>query len=123
MANELKIIRKKPARADDIVIFKPVGFLDAHTFENMEREIKKLFQNEKIFKVVIDLSGLKYISSAGAGVFIGAIGTARDFGGDIVLLSPTMNVREVFDLLGLSTIFSIVDTEEEAVKCFENAGQ
>lgn len=117
-SNELRITSKLIDDGEAIIV-KPIGYLDAHTFEYMERELKKIFQTQKIFKVVIDLGSLKYISSAGAGVFIGAIGTARDFGGDIVLLNPTLNVREVFDLLGLSTIFQIVESEEEALECFE----
>jgi anti-sigma B factor antagonist len=118
MNNDLRITTKI-IHGGDVIVLKPFGFLDAHTFESMERELKKMFQTRKIFRVIIDLSKLKYISSAGAGVFIGAIGTARDFGGDIILLKPTMNVREVFDLLGLSTIFNIVESEEEALQCFE----
>ena len=117
MSSDLKINMKQIE--DGVIVVKPIGFLDAHTFEDMELELKKLFQTKKIFKVIVDLSSLKYISSAGAGVFIGAIGTARDFGGDIILLNPTISVREVFDLLGLSTIFSIVESEEEALQRFE----
>ena len=93
------------------------GFLDAHTFEEMERTINDLFE-ERNHKLVVDLSRLDYISSAGAGVFIGAIGTAQENDGNIILIKPSANVKEVFDLLGLSQIFSFADTVEEAVRCF-----
>ena len=99
-----------------IALVKPTGFLDAHTFEQLEKEFKKLFQVRKIFKIIVDLSGIKYISSAGAGVFIGHVGTARDFDGDIILLKLSPSVREVFDLLGLSSIFTIFDSKEEAIE-------
>ena len=91
------------------------GFLDAHTFEELEKTINDLFENDA-YRLVVDLSGLDYISSAGAGVFIGAIGTAQDNEGDIVLVRPSANVKEVFDLLGLSQIFTFKDTSEEALK-------
>ncbi len=93
------------------------GFLDAHTFEEMERTINDLFE-QRSHKLVVDLSRLDYISSAGAGVFIGAIGTAQENEGNIILIKPSANVKEVFDLLGLSQIFSFADTVEEAVRCF-----
>lgn len=101
----------------DIVLIKASGFLDAHTFEEMENVIEDLFRN-RVFKIIVRLDRLDYISSAGAGVFIGAIGTATANGGNIVLLKPSPNVKEVFDLLGLSQIFPIVFQEDEAISYF-----
>ena len=94
------------------------GFLDAHTFEQMEHLIDNLFESG-VFRLVVDLSKLDYISSAGAGVFIGAISRAQENSGNIVLMTPSTNVKEVFDLLGLSQIFSFAETMEAAVKMFE----
>ena len=89
------------------------GFLDAHTFEELEKRINDLFEAGS-YKLIVDLSGLDYISSAGAGVFIGAIGTAQENDGNIILIKPSANVKEVFDLLGLSQIFTFKDTREDA---------
>ena len=108
---------KKRQLEGGIVLIEASGFLDAHTFEEMENEIENLFRKQ-IFKIIVRLTDLDYISSAGAGVFIGAIGTATSKGGNIVLLSPSANVKEVFDLLGLSQIFPIVFQESEAVGYF-----
>jgi anti-sigma B factor antagonist len=92
-----------------------VGFLDAHTFEQLDELVTDLFQ-QGVYRVVVDLSGLEYISSAGAGVFIGNLAAAQEMGGNIVLVNPTPNVREVFDLLGLSQIFTITGSREEALQ-------
>ncbi len=94
------------------------GFLDAHTFEEMETTISGLF-NEKQFRLVVDLSKVDYISSAGAGVFIGAIGTAQENRGSIILMKPTANVKEVFDLLGLSQLFQFADDVDSAIKILQ----
>ncbi len=110
-------IKSEPAGG--AVLVKVNGFLDAHTFEQMENTINNLF-NENSFKIVVDLSGVDYISSAGAGVFIGAIGTAQENKGDIVLMQPTPHVKEVFDLLGLSQIFHFADDADTAVKFFSS---
>ncbi len=94
------------------------GFLDAHTFEEMERLIENLFESGN-YRLVVDLSKLDYISSAGAGVFIGAISRAQENSGNIILMTPSTNVKEVFDLLGLSQIFSFCETVDAAVRMFE----
>ncbi|MBI4569271.1 MAG: STAS domain-containing protein, partial [Planctomycetes bacterium] len=59
-----------------------------------------------------------YISSAGAGVFIWAIGESQDNRGNVVLMRPTPPVKEVFDLLGLSEMFEIKESLQESLKVF-----
>lgn len=97
------------------ILIKVKGFLDAYTYENFERTIGELFEGGN-YRLIVDLSELQYISSAGAGVFIGAIGQAQEHSGNIVILSPTDNVKEVFELLGLSQIFTFTQTREEALQ-------
>lgn len=106
---------------DEIVLLQPVGCLDAHTFEKMEQKIRELFK-DKVYKIVISLPELDYISSAGAGVFIGNITPAQEKGGNIVLVDPSPNVKEVFDLLGLSQIFPMADSLEDALTFFTDGG-
>ena len=104
--------------SDGIALVNVEGFLDAHTFEELENTINHLFSG-KTYRLVVDLSKVDYISSAGAGVFIGAIGTAQENDGNIVLVNPTQNVKEVFDLLGLTQIFPFADSKEHALKAFQ----
>ena len=99
---------------DDIAYLSLAGFLDAHTFEELDEAVGNLFESS-IYKVIADMSGVEYISSAGAGVFIGSLTEAQESGGNIILVNPTDSVREVFDLLGLTQIFSIVSSKDEAV--------
>ncbi|HZL72799.1 MAG TPA: STAS domain-containing protein [Planctomycetota bacterium] len=104
-----------------VVLVGIKGFLDAHTFEQLEQEFNGLF-DAGTYRLIVDLSGLDYISSAGAGVFIEAIGTAQENFGNIVLIRPGPNVKEVFDLLGLSQIFTFKDTRDEAMKSLARVG-
>jgi anti-sigma B factor antagonist len=99
---------------NDIVLVKLKGFLDAYTYGEFEKTVNNLF-NQKLYKLIIDMSGINYISSAGAGVFIGAIGIAQENFGNIIIVRPKPPVKEVFDLLGLSQIFIIVDNMEAAL--------
>lgn len=102
---------------DGVVKVNVIGFLDAHTFEQMESVISQLFEKEK-YKIIVDLAKVEYISSAGCGVFIGAISDAKENDGNIVLLNPTDNVMEVFELLGLNQIFKFTSSLDEAKAIF-----
>ena len=97
-----------------MAIVEVTGALDAHTHAALEAKLRDLMRRGRT-KIIAKLDKLDYISSAGAGVFVGAAGTARDKGGDIVFLGPKPGVREVFDLLGLSQIFEVVEDRESAL--------
>lgn len=98
----------------DVVCVELEGYLDAHTFEKLEDQLESLFQRRK-FRIMVDLNKLRYISSAGAGVFIGSLGTCQEHDGNIALLRPTPEVKEIFDLLGVFHVFPVAATEEEAI--------
>jgi anti-sigma B factor antagonist len=102
---------------DEIVLVKVSGYIDAHTFEELENEIQNKFSSNQ-FKLIIDLSDVPYISSAGAGVFIGAFPQAQENDGSIILLNPSKNVLDVFELLGLTEIFTISKDIDSAKAAF-----
>lgn len=98
-----------------VVLLTVKGFLDAETYEEFEKVVNQLFAAKR-FRVIVDLAELKYISSAGIGVFIAAFSEAQENKGKLVVLNATNKVKQVFDLLELGEIFSFTTTREEALK-------
>lgn len=94
------------------------GFLDAHSFEEFDAALGELFERS-VYKVIVDLTNLEYVSSAGAGVLIAALSEAKEHGGEIVLVNPNESVAEVFELLGLTQLFTLTDDREEALAVFQ----
>ncbi|HLU49617.1 MAG TPA: STAS domain-containing protein [Planctomycetota bacterium] len=94
------------------------GYLDAHNFERLESFFEKYFA-EGIHRFIADIRRVEYVSSAGAGVFIGAVGTCQDNGGNVVLVQPSQEVREIFELLGVYQIFPVAPSKERALEYFE----
>ena len=60
-----------------------------------------------IMDVDIDLEDLDYISSAGLRVLVSAQKMLSQRGGTLRLLSPNDDVSDVFDMTGLSEVFTI----------------
>jgi len=102
----------------EIRILKTRGFLDAHTAPNFENALSKAVQ-EGCTKIVVDLEGLQYISSAGLGVFMGFIEDLRSQGGDIKICNASPKVYRIFDLLGFPSLFEFTRTTEEAIAKFK----
>jgi anti-sigma B factor antagonist len=90
------------------------GYLDAHTAPEFEDAINKLM-DENRYKIVVDLTGLQYISSAGLGVFMGFIEEIRQHSGDIKLSSASPKVYKVFDLLGFPSLYEFYEKLDDAV--------
>jgi anti-sigma B factor antagonist len=99
----------------DISILRLKGFLDAHTAPNFEQAIQELIEENR-YKIIISMSDLNYISSAGLGVFMGFIEEIRENEGDIKLCNMSDKVFKVFDLLGFPALYQIFKEEAEAEK-------
>ncbi len=97
------------------------GELDAHTASELEAAFQQC-QEEGRCRIIVNGNALRYISSAGLGVFMAHVEEVREQGGDIKIAALRPKVYNVFDLLGFPMLFDIVDTEEEAVARFDAAG-
>ncbi len=95
------------------IIFLLRGYIDAHTVIEFEKAVNSAI-DEGVKQVVLDISGLSYISSAGIGAMMGLTRKLTQNGGDLILLSPTPKVMAILEGLGFTKIFKIANTEEEA---------
>ena len=71
------------------------------------------------YHIVVDLTKVGYISSAGWGVFISKIKDIRENGGGLKIAGMRPDVRDVFDLLGFGHIIEAHESVDEAVGAFE----
>ncbi|MDP2303509.1 MAG: STAS domain-containing protein [Ignavibacteria bacterium] len=103
--------------AGDVSIIELNGYLDAHTAPQLESAFSDLI-DKKRFKIVANFEKLKYISSAGLGVFMAFIETIRSNNGDIKLTTMIPSVYNIFDLLGFPLLYEFFSTEKEAIDKF-----
>jgi anti-sigma B factor antagonist len=93
------------------------GYLDAHTAPELENVFNSLL-DQKQYQVVVNFDDLKYISSAGLGVFMAYVETMRENQGDIKFSNMKENVYNIFDLLGFPILYEFFKEEQEAIKKF-----
>lgn len=105
------------SRENGVSVLKVSGYLDTTTSSELETALYGLLDRKK-YKLVVDLSGVNYISSAGWGIFIGEIKEIRHKGGDLKLAGMTGDVFEVFQLLEFNSILEAYDTAKEAIEAF-----
>ncbi len=116
-SDELLILVERGTRNDTTVVVRLEGILDTTTAPILEDTFQEL-EASSSRHVVVDLSKVTYISSAGWGVFVGELRRFRNNHGDIILVGMTREVREVFNLLELHVIIHCFDDVESAVSAF-----
>ena len=94
------------------------GSLDWSNFAKVETAIEDIFK-KNVYKVVVNLKGTKYISSAGFGCFISSLDTAMKNNGDLVFASTPPEIQDVFNILGLSKILRFADDTKAALAQFK----
>jgi anti-sigma B factor antagonist len=104
--------------AQEVLVLALSGYLDAHTVADFDKRTEEIIASGTS-KLVLDLSGLNYISSAGIGALMGLSQRLKKLGGDLVLLQPTPKVHKILDLLGFSRIFHLSASEDDARAVFQ----
>lgn len=95
------------------------GVVDTLTSGEVDDAISALISRNQS-RIILDLAGVDYISSAGWGIFISHLKETRRQGGDIRLCGMVPNVREIFELLEFDTVLHSYPTYDHARQSFEN---
>ena len=69
-------------------------------------------------RIVVDLSEVVYVASAGLGSLLTGVRRARLLKGDVRLSGLNDRVREVFEMSGFDQVFAIYPTAEQAVASY-----
>jgi anti-sigma B factor antagonist len=69
-------------------------------------------------KFLIDFTRTGYIDSSGLGVLVSLSKKIRDEGGDLRLAGLNEDLKTLFELTKLDTLFAITDSAQEALSAF-----
>ncbi len=106
-------------RTGDVTTIVLSGRIDATVAPDIEQEMTSLVTAGSR-KLVTALSEVTFISSAGLRSLVAVLKHVRKERGDLRLAGMGERVKEVFEITGLSTIFSTFADAEEAVNSFSD---
>jgi anti-sigma B factor antagonist len=96
------------------VVIKVTGRMDAAQATTFEEECMGWIA-KGANRLIIDLSGLAYISSLGLRSFVSVGKSLQEKDGDFRLCGLTGLVKQVFEITRLNTVFPIYDSVDSAV--------
>ena len=95
-------------------LFIVSGQVDMHTSPELRGHLREALGGEAS-PLVVDLTDVAFIDSSGLATLIEALQAVGKYGGKLRLCGLSPEVRKLFDLAQLSTIFDLRDTRAEAV--------
>ena len=104
---------------DGINVFVPEGRIDTQAAVDLDRALQAAVSAGK-HKMLVDMSEVQYISSAGLRVLAAVLVKNREEGGDLKLAALNERVMRVFRIIGFDMFFSIHDTLEAAISDFSS---
>lgn len=96
------------------------GRLDGATSASADQHLITLAERPETTAIILDLSGLEYISSAGLRVLLMAAKRAQKTSSRLLLASPREAVKQVLDLSGFTSILDIHATRHEALSALSS---
>jgi anti-sigma B factor antagonist len=100
----------------DVITIK--GRVDSSTAPQLSATLDKVTKDGR-FKLVLDMAGLEYMSSAGFRALLAAQRTCKRYNrGEVVLAAVPNRIQEALELAGFTELFKCFDDEVTAVGSF-----
>ncbi|MCD5380502.1 STAS domain-containing protein [Candidatus Gracilibacteria bacterium] len=100
---------------DSILIFEFSGELDE---TNADKTFKDMYEQIGDFsdkKIIFNMKGLKYLNSKSIGYIADVFSNIEDNDGEMYISNCDEGVKDVLELVGITTIIPTVNTEAEAI--------
>lgn len=113
--SKLQIVERE---AGDVTILDLAGEITLDDGDLVYRKkIHELLDQNRL-KILLNLSGVARIDSAGVGMLAAKLKTARERHGDVKLVSLTSRSSHLFGMMKILTVFEAFETEDAAIKSF-----
>ena len=102
------------AHENNIMVVEVKGEVDAYAAQDLEKRFMDL-SSQGYHRIVVDISNMPFISSAGIRAILYAHREAVQSGGEVRLVGPTDHVRRTLEITGLFEILQVTDELQESI--------
>ncbi len=104
---------------DDYTLCRPVGELDAYTVNDFREALSGVAEASRL---LIDLSNVPFMDSAGLGALIGGIRRTRESGGEVAVACGRQTLTRLLHTTGFDRIVPVEETVDAAAAVLAGAG-
>jgi anti-sigma B factor antagonist len=99
-------------RHDTMLVMRIVGRVDSSVAKQLEEKVHNVIARDR--RIIVDLSAMDYVSSAGLRSFLMLAKGVKANNQRLALCALRPEIIEIFDLGGMKELFEIYDTVETA---------
>ena len=114
----LRIKAGSVGKSGEINVLELYGIIDTVSSVELRKVFERILK-KGTSKIVVDMSGIEYVSSSGWGVIVSKIEGLRKKGGDIKIFGMGSEVNRIFQLLELDNLMHSFNVLAEAVEDFD----
>jgi anti-sigma B factor antagonist len=97
-----------------VPVLAVTGEIDVYTAPGLRERLVELVQ-AGTSRVIVDLTAVSFVDSTGLGVLVSGLKRCREAGGDLPLVVVQPQILKVFEITGLTAVFTIRPTVAEAL--------
>ena len=90
------------------------GEVDLYTAPKLREKLVELVAQRR-YTIVVDLEAVDFLDSTGLGVLVGGLKRVRGHDGDLSLVCTHQRILKVFEITGLTKVFTIHDSLDAAL--------
>jgi anti-sigma B factor antagonist len=105
---------------DEYTLCRPAGELDAFSVHQFRQALVEVAPSRCL---IIDLSAVPFVDSAGLGALIGGIRRARELGGTVVVACGRATLASLLHTTGIDRIVTVTETVQEAAAWLLRSGR
>lgn len=99
-----------------VELVKIAGRIDSSNAPEFDAILKDV--SDRKHNVVLEMSGVDFISSAGLRAIVALLRECKKHNGDVRIAAPSERVVEVLSLAGLDSLFTVYEDDVQAVGSF-----
>jgi anti-sigma B factor antagonist len=99
-------------------VVEVVGEIDVYTAPKLREQLTELVDSGR-YDIVVDMAGVEFLDSTGLGVLVGGLKRVRMHDGAIRLVCTQERILKIFRITGLTKVFPIYGSADEAVSAAE----
>lgn len=103
---------------NNIVVVTPNGDINSATAPQFGSYLTEAIEGADKARVVLDMSNVYYMSSAGLRDIISGLKTAKRLGGDLHLAGIQGRLKPVFEMVGLASLSFFYEGVDDAIASF-----
>ena len=106
----------KKKKVEDRLVVYLEGRLDVTVATEVEEQLIKLIDDEGEKHIILNLEQVEYMSSSGFRACIAILRKLKQRDGSLKLCNIRPSVKRIFDVIELTSLFDIFDSEDDALQ-------